>query len=237
MTKISVITVSLNAVDCIEEAILSVVNQTYKNIEFILIDGESTDGTLDVINNYHDDINYLVSESDSGLYQAMNKGVQAATGDFIYFLNSDDFFFDENVISDVVQVIEKNQSVELVYGDVLLKKEKQLVRQQQVPVLTRKTLCRYGFCHQALFAKRETLLRLGGFIETYRIVADGDLLARALADGATSLHVDRDIATISLDGLSNTTNWREEKRQQLQSNYTRWELFLWRKLPGIIGRK
>jgi len=88
--KVSVITVCYNAVDCIENAIKSVLSQTYKNIEYIIIDGMSTDGTFDIINNYRDKISTFISEKDNGIYDAMNKGIGIAAGDVIYFLNSDD---------------------------------------------------------------------------------------------------------------------------------------------------
>jgi len=235
--KISVVTVVLNAAGSIKKCVASVLGQTYDNIEYLVIDGVSTDGTLDILARYRDRIDYLVSEPDRGLYHAMNKGIQAATGDFVYFLNSDDAFCDEAVVADVAAAIQLNPSVDLVYGDVLMRSGDQLVRRSQVPVLDRESLCRKGFCHQALFARRELLVRTGGFFEEYRIVADGDWLARALAAGATSLHLDRGIAVFSMDGLSGTSNWRAEKRRSLRSNFTRWELFRWRKLPGILGRK
>lgn len=236
MKTISIVTVTLNAVGSIENTIKSVVSQTCDDIEFVVIDGGSSDGTLDIINRYRDRIDYLVSEPDRGLYHAMNKGARAATGDFIYFLNSDDMFCDELVVADVANVIHDDPTLDLVYGDVLMQNGEELLRKPQVPTLTRRTLCRYGFCHQALFARRETLKR-NNFSENYRIVADGDWLARTLATGVRSRHIKRNIATISMEGLSSTTNWKEEKRRYLKSNFTPLELFLWRKLPGIIGRK
>lgn len=235
--RISVVMVCLNAVNCIEESLASVVGQTSGDIEYVVIDGGSTDGTLEVIDRYRSRIDTLVTEPDRGLYHAMNKGIQAATGDYLYFLNSDDRFFDENVVADVVAVLREDPSLDLVYGDVVMENEGQIYRQSQVPVLTRESLCRRGFCHQALFARRETLLRTGGFSEQYRIVADGDWLAKTLATGAKSRHIQRDIAVVSLAGLSSSTNWRAEKRRYLRNNFTRWELFLSRKLPGILGRK
>lgn len=235
--KISIVTVCLNAVHSIENCVASLAGQTYDNIEYLVIDGGSTDGTLEVLDSYRDRIDYLVSEPDNGLYHAMNKGIRASSGDFLYFLNSDDMFCDENVVADVVDVIGENPSIDLLYGDVLVERDGQLIRKPQVPVLNRESLCRKGFCHQALFARRETLTCVGGFSENYRIVADGDWLVKTIASGAKSLHVDRDIATISLEGLSCTTNWRDEKRRYLKANYSAWELFRWRKLPGIFGRK
>jgi len=234
---ISVATVVLDAARCIDRCVDSVLGQTYEKFEYLVIDGGSTDGTLEILARYRDRIDHLVSEPDRGLYHAMNKAIRAATGDFLYFLNSDDTFCDEAVVADVAAVIEQHPSVDLVYGDVLYRSSTRLVRKPQVPVLNRESLCRKGFCHQALFARRQTLQRTGGFSEAYRIVADGDWLARALAAGATSRHIDRDIAIFALDGLSGTSNWREEKRRSMRANFTPWELLRWRKLPGIFGRK
>jgi len=233
--KISVVTVVLNAAHTIDRCVTSVFNQSYENIEYLVIDGGSADGTLDLLERNRGRIAYMLSEQDRGLYHAMNKGIRAATGDYIYFLNSDDYFADEHVIADVVTTIAQHPTVDLVYGDVLMGCAENLVRQRQVVPLNRESLCRKGFCHQALFARREMLLRTGGFSEEYRVVSDGDWLARALTEGATSVHLDRDIAVFALNGLSATGNWREEKRRSMRKNFTRWELFWWRKLPGILG--
>ena len=98
---ISVVTVSYNAVATIEQTILSVVNQTYPHIEYIIIDGGSTDGTVDVIKKYADRIAYWVSEPDKGIYDAMNKGIKVATGEWINFMNCGDSFYSVSVLSDV----------------------------------------------------------------------------------------------------------------------------------------
>src|ERR671925_70444 len=99
--KISVITAVLNNGRYIEDCIKSVLGQTYSNLEYIIVDGGSTDGTLDVIRMYKDRISKLISEPDSGIYDAMNKGIRIATGDVIGFLHSDDFYADEEVIEKV----------------------------------------------------------------------------------------------------------------------------------------
>jgi glycosyltransferase involved in cell wall biosynthesis len=237
MMKISVITVVLNAATTIERCLKSVKNQTHGNIELIVIDGGSTDGTLDIIGRYRSCITYFISEPDRGLYHAMNKGIKVATGEYIYFLNSDDYFCDDDVVNDVVSTINQESAPAIIYGNVLIQDGAQLSRKTETPILNRESFCRNGLCHQALFAHRNTLVYTSGFSEDYRIVADGDWLARTIATGARSLHIERDIATISMEGLSSTSNWRDEKRRCLRTHYTRWELFRWRKLPGIIGRK
>jgi glycosyltransferase involved in cell wall biosynthesis len=115
---ISIVTVSYNAVATIEETILSVINQTYSNIEYIIIDGGSTDGTVDIIKKYQDKIAYWVSEPDKGIYDAMNKGVVIATGDFLVFLGADDIFFTSKVLECIILKI---TSYEIVYyGDVYM---------------------------------------------------------------------------------------------------------------------
>ena len=100
---ISVVTVTYNCVSTLEETILSVVNQTYSNIESIIIDGGSTDGTTDIIKKYHDKIAYWTSEKDNGIYDAMNKAIDVASGDFIIFLGSDDHFISYGIIKEIVE--------------------------------------------------------------------------------------------------------------------------------------
>lgn len=90
--KITVITVVYNGIDYIEDTILSVINQDYSNIEYIIIDGKSDDGTMDIVEKYATKISYWVSESDNGIYDAMNKGIKVATGDWIIFMNCGDYF-------------------------------------------------------------------------------------------------------------------------------------------------
>lgn len=235
--KISVVTVVLNASSSIEKCVASVLGQTYDNIEYLVIDGGSTDGTLDILARFRHIIDYLVSESDRGLYHAMNKGIHAARGDFVYFLNSDDTFCDENVVADVAAAISPNPMIDLIHGHVLAHSGGLLFQDVQVKVLNRRSHCCWGLCHQALFARRDLFKRIGGFSEEYRIVADGDWLARALAVGATALHLDRNIAVFARNGLSGTTNWGEEKQRYLKANFTRWERFWWRKLPRMLSMR
>lgn len=120
--KISVVTVCYNAVKDIEKTILSVINQTYPNIEYIIIDGGSKDGTMDVVNRYKDKIDVIVSEPDKGIYDAMNKGIDRATGEWINFMNAGDCFMEEDTINKVfTKDIDECKSV--LYGDVELSRK------------------------------------------------------------------------------------------------------------------
>lgn len=235
--RISVITVTLNAINTIARCADSVFAQDYSDIEYIVVDGGSTDGTLEVLEGYGDKIAHLHSGPDQGLYDAMNKGVDFASGDYVYFLNADDRFCNGQVVSAVAEAAMDNVGMDLLYGDVLHERNGELARISHGSVLSRRSVCRYGFPHQALFAKRELFLRNGGFSLKYKIVSDGDWLMRALSDRATSAYVPCDIAVFAAGGLSDATYWRDEKRRVLQAHYSRLELFLWRKLPALLGRR
>ncbi len=117
--KISIITIAYNSEETIEDTIKSVISQSYPNIEYIIIDGGSTDGTLAIINKYREHISILVSEPDKGIYDAMNKGVEKATGNLVGILNSDDFYTDNSVIQSIADNIENYDGIyaDLVYVD------------------------------------------------------------------------------------------------------------------------
>ena len=122
-TKISIITVSYNAVKTIENTILSVINQTYSCIEYIIIDGGSTDGTVDIIRKYENKISYWISEPDKGIYDAMNKGIQKATGKWLNFMNCGDTFYNNKVISDIFEN-RIYKDIDVIYGSSQIKDEK-----------------------------------------------------------------------------------------------------------------
>ena len=234
--SISVITVCLNAVDTIEQTIQSVLGQTYDNVEYIIIDGGSTDGTLDIVEKYRERIDFFVSEPDDGLYNAMNKGTRPATGDYVHFLNADDYYCDDNVVADVAAATGNSSDVELIYGNVLLLHDNGVFKRKSAPeTLTRESFAKQGFCHQALFASRDLFRRTGGFSERYKVISDGDWLMRCMIDGVISKYVDRDIAVFRKGGVCSTVDWRTEKKEFLKNYYSKWEVFKWRKLPQFFG--
>lgn len=123
--KISIITVVFNNAKTINIAIDSVLSQTYKNVEYIIIDGGSTDGTVEIVKSYKEKINYFLSEKDQGIYDAMNKGIKIATGEIIGILNSDDRYCNKYVLEDIIYTFSKGKDYDCVYGNLLyLKNDK-----------------------------------------------------------------------------------------------------------------
>ena len=147
---ISIITVIYNDGKKLEETILSILSQTYDNLEFIIIDGSSTDGTIDIIKKYQDKIDYWISEKDSGIFDAMNKGILAAKGDYINFMNAGDFFIRKNLVMEIVDIL-NSQEIDFLYGDVNVGNNniiKNKIRYNTQFIY--KTIC-----HQAIFAHKK----------------------------------------------------------------------------------
>lgn len=167
--KISVVTVCYNTADTIEKTILSVVHQTYQNIEYIVIDGGSKDGTVDIINKYKNRIAYFVSEPDKGIYDAMNKGIKAATGDWINFMNAGDLFASNHIIDDIFGQEAKYVSQDVIYGDTIFNYSGSPITYKAKPLSTLDY--RMAFCHQSSYV-RTALMKASGFDLRYKFVAD-----------------------------------------------------------------
>lgn len=146
--KISVITVCFNAEETIDETLLSVVNQSYNNIEYIIIDGKSNDSTLLHINRYKDKIDCIISEPDEGVYDAMNKGLKVANGDFVIFLGADDHFISYDIIADVVNLIREKDCV--YYGNVVRSKRNDIYKGH----FNKYKISLENICHQCIFYPR-----------------------------------------------------------------------------------
>lgn len=188
MLSLSVITVCYNAQESIEQTMQSVLSQSYKNIEYLIIDGKSTDRTLEIVEEYqkkYDNIR-LISEKDKGIYNAMNKGASYATGDYIYYLNCGDLFTDEKTVEQVMQQIEKDRP-DLLYGDIDVDygthKHRILYAEHK---RLKKLWIALGItvCHQAVFAKT-SLVKERGFDETFKLWADQEWMMGLLRRKAT----------------------------------------------------
>lgn len=203
--KVSIITAVLNGEKYIEESIKSAINQSYKNIEIIVIDGGSTDRTLEIVNNYKNFISKIISEPDKGVYDAFNKGVKNSSGDLIYFLNSDDYFYDLNIIQDVVKIFSENKSLNAVYGQVLVLNIEKNRFFKMGGLLTSQYLKKGGSCpHQGLFVRRELFEKVGFFNEKFKIAGDVDFVFRCEKKGYFKdfFYYDRIVALVRTGGIS-----------------------------------
>jgi len=183
--KISIITVCYNSEKYIRSTIESVLNQTYENIEYIVIDGCSNDGTVSIIKEYEPKFNgrmKWISEPDKGIYDAMNKGIKMATGDVVGILNSDDFYIENTVIEQVADTFTQNKETQIVFGDVLFVKPDNLdktVRYYRSKNFTPKRF-RFGFmpAHPTFFTYKTNFDKIGYYKIKYTIAADFELLLR-----------------------------------------------------------
>lgn len=192
--KISVITVCYNAADTLEKTIQSVLGQTYRNIEYIIIDGGSTDGTVEIIRRYADRLGYWVSEPDGGIYDAMNKGIERATGEWILFLGADDILLDNLVF--LKNYLSAQESV--IYGNVIYKKSKKRVfgRYSSLKLVVR------NIPHQAILYSK-MVFKLYNYDLQYKIYADYVLNLKCWHDSKiTFRYVPIDIAIYNEDGMS-----------------------------------
>jgi glycosyltransferase involved in cell wall biosynthesis len=177
--RISIITVCYNSAATIEKTILSVAGQSYKNIEYIIVDGNSKDNTIEIIKKYEDKITKWVSEPDKGLYDAMNKGIEMATGDLVGILNSDDTFYSDNVIEDIAKFHESND-IDASVGNIMQHKENgKIVRLYSSKFWTPEKL-KIGFMppHPSIFFKRNLFNQFGNYELGFKIGADYELITR-----------------------------------------------------------
>ncbi len=204
--KISIITATFNSSAHIADCVKSVNDQTYHDIEHIIVDGASKDNTLDVVNSIPNRVEKIISEPDKGIYDAMNKGIQAATGDVIGILNSDDFFTSDDVIQTVVDSF-KNNDIDALYGDVHFVSPDNLsksVRYYSSSVF-KPSLFRFGFmpAHPSFYMKKESYDKYGLYELDYKISSDFDLMIRYLyKEKIKYKYIKKDFVTMRTGGVS-----------------------------------
>lgn len=223
---ISVVTVSYNAVSTIEDTILSVVNQTYKNIEYIIIDGGSTDGTVDVIKKYADKISYWVSEPDKGIYDAMNKGIDRATGKWINFMNSGDVFYSDGVIEKIVE--QASVGIAVIYGNVILKYSWGDVVKKALPIHVMNR--RFPFSHQSCFINIVFMKELK-YDTSFKICADYNFFYKLYYEKKCYfLYVDSIVSVFESEQGVSSVNYlkmkTEDGRIQKKTHQIKWKLYI-----------
>jgi glycosyltransferase involved in cell wall biosynthesis len=209
---LSVITVVYNNVKDIERTMLSVLGQTYAGIEYIVIDGKSTDGTLDIIDRYRDHVK-LISEKDNGIYDAMNKGLAMATGDYVIFMNSGDEFYSADTVANVFAT---SPDADIYYGETeMINADGESLgqRRHKAPAVFTWRSFKYGMSvsHQAIYIRRSLLEQ---YNPQYKLSADIEWIIRAAKKAKTIVNVNQYVAKYLVGGMSKTKH-----RQSLQERY------------------
>ena len=208
MLKISLITATYNSRDHISDTLDSIQNQSYQNIEHIVVDGSSVDGTVDILEGRISQISKLISEPDNGIYSALNKGLAIATGDVIGFLHSDDVFAHSNVLQYICNIFERDKSIDAVYGDlqyVTADNINSIKRHWRSSEFSLQKL-KWGWMppHPTLYVRRNCYLQIGGFNEGYRISADYlSVLQLFSNDTFRSVYIPEVLIKMRVGGVSN----------------------------------
>jgi glycosyltransferase involved in cell wall biosynthesis len=249
--KLSIVTVCFNSAAHLEAALTSVAGQTWPNVEHIVIDGGSTDHTLAIIGRHRERLSVVVSEPDKGIYDAMNKGVARATGDYVGFLNSDDAYVDSEVLGLIAETA-RDDNYDAVFGDVSFFADAapdRVVRRYDSSRFSPERL-RDGWmmAHPALFVKRTVFDAVGPFKTDYRIAGDFEFIARAFKGGTLRYrHVPRTLVRMRLGGAStsglkslvrlNSEVLRACRENDIRSNWLRLALAKYPRKLLELGRR
>lgn len=204
---VSIITVTYNSASTIESTILSVLGQTYSEIEYIIIDGKSSDNTVEIINKYRDNINYFISEPDNGMYDAINKGLLKAKGDIVGIINSDDEFSHNNVISNIAAVFKKDSSIDCTISDIQFLKNNSVFRHYSAKKW-KPNYFQIGIMppHPSFYCKRICFEKIGYYRTDFTIASDFELMLRFLfVHKLKYSYIDDVIVNMKLGGMSTNT--------------------------------
>lgn len=247
--KMSIITTCYNRAETIRGAIESVLTQDFPNIEYIVVDGLSNDGSMDIINQYQGRVTKIVSERDHGMYEAINKGIRMATGDIIGLVHSDDFLYDSHVISDIVKRFEETNA-DFLYGDGIYVNAENINKpvRNWIGGSYHKWKVGLGWLplHPTCYIRRDVMIREGLYDESYKIAADSDLLFRYLymADLKVT-YLKRKIIKMRMGGLSTDSEKRRlmfKEDLRMYRSHGRWGIpskllkMTW-KVPQFIEAK
>lgn len=207
--KVSIITACYNSEKTIEETIRSVAKQTYNNIEYIIIDGASTDKTVEIIDKYKDRVNIFISEPDTGVYNAMNKGIESAIGDLLFFLNADDVFINELVVKRFVEELRKTSAGLLLGNILMLNRYTGEMYYEDHKIVDKIRLMTSSIFHPATFFRKETFEKYGLYNENNKIVSDYEWFVNYFQNGGDYKYIDSPVSIFSLGGLSSNEKHTE----------------------------
>jgi glycosyltransferase involved in cell wall biosynthesis len=207
--KISIITSVFNGDATLSDAIESVINQTFNNVEYIIVDGKSTDGTISIIRNYEDSISKFISEKDAGIYDGINKGVRMATGQIVGILHADDVFADNNLLKNVAREFRDEKELDGLYGDLVYTKKNDIsrvVRYWKSKPFVKNDLY-FGWMppHPTLFLKKDVFERIGYYKRNYSISADYEFILRMFSSNVKVKYVPKVFYKMRSGGVSNNS--------------------------------
>lgn len=219
MPKFSIITINYNDKEGLKKTIESVVNQTWKEYEFLVIDGNSTDGGKEVMAQYASQITYALSEPDTGVYNAMNKGIRAAKGEYVIFMNSGDLFYNNEVLQKANGLIDGQSGI--YYGDVIVKKPHSERHKVYPDRLSFSYFYTNALCHQATFIKRQLFHDHFFYNEDYKIYSDGEFFLYTICKmDVPYQHIDLIVAIYDFTGISSNPKYEqlheEERMKSIQ---------------------
>lgn len=221
MPELSIITINYNNADGLKKTIQSVINQSFADYEYIIIDGGSTDNSAELIKKYSDKITYWISEKDQGIYNAQNKGIARATGNYCLFLNSGDYLVDDKVLA---KVHSYNLSADIIYGDMQTNGENGKNRHLKMPdKIGVKRLYADTVWHPVSFIKRELFSLYGNYDEQFKIVADYEFFVRVIIKrNVSTKHIPVEISVFDTTGLSSDMTKKDQliqERRIVQNTY------------------
>lgn len=205
--KVSIITPCYNSSDSIEDCLSSILNQNYEELEHVIIDGKSTDNTINIINSFNDVSRILVSEKDSGIYEAINKGINLSNGKIIGILHSDDRLGSKKIISEIVEIFNSNSNIQILYGNLLYTNYNfsRIIRTWKSKKY-KKNLLSYGWMppHPTVYVRKEIFQEIGYYNKGYKISGDYDFLIRLFKKyGKQSYYLNSDLYYMRIGGVSN----------------------------------
>lgn len=230
--KVSIITICYNRKETIASSIESVLSQDYHNIEYIVIDGNSTDGTKEIIKSYDEKISTYISEPDKGMYDALNKGLKIATGEIIGLMHSDDEFYDNEVISRIVAMFKKSPSSDGIYGNgiyVTNDKNERIVRDRISGIYDHKKI-ESGWLplHPTVYIKKEIIEKFGYYNLDFKIASDTEFLLRYLFKRKINLtYVNSYVVKMRIGGLSTS------RSRAFKVFYEDYRIYKYHGLPGF----
>lgn len=216
--KITIITINLNNEAGLRKTIESVVNQDFDDLEYIVIDGGSKDGSRNIIKEYVENIDYWVSEEDKGIYNAMNKGINKSNGVFLLFLNSGDFLCSNNVINRINEIIRIDDDI--LVGNTILDYPKGRKIRKNPKEIGPSFFLRKSISHQACFIRKTLFDKYGLYSEKYETSSDKDFFIRALImNDAKYRYVDFNISIFDIGGIGSSEKYKELRKKEKQNIY------------------